>query len=108
MKNEDLLKMLEAETFLYALAHSQGTVIEFINKILSYLKKNSQLLENQNYKKLYDECNLLSQWLYTCEKNVQAPQDLIENFSCDKKVVENYLLFRMDSWSTGYYDSLFE
>ncbi len=117
MKNKKLLETLEAEIHLYAITHSDRQTQGFINRIFAYLRKNMGLLQNTDYKKLYDECIILMKWLYRKDltDNIQDTYELVtdlmnkhENFSYSKEIVEAYLKFRIDSWSTGYYNKLFE
>lgn len=116
MKNRKLLETLEIEIRLYALTHSNISIKGFINCVFAYLRKNMELLEDDNYKKLYNECFLLSKWLHRKnykleQKNYEIITDLMnkhENFAYSKEIVEAYLKFRIDSWNTGYYDKLFE
>jgi len=116
VKNRKLLGTLEIEIRLYALTHSDRRIEGFINRVFAYLRENMDLMQNANYKKLYDECILLSKWLHRKEykleqKNYEIVTDLMnthENFAFSKEVVADYLKFRMDSWSTGYYDKLFQ
>lgn len=116
MKNNKLLKTLESETYLYAITHSDRQTEGFINRIFAYLRQNMELLQDANYKKLYDECILLAKWLRRKEckleqNNYEIVTDIMnkhEDFAYSKEVVEDYLKFRMDSWKTGYYDNLFE
>ena len=116
MKNKKLLQKLETEIFLYAVAHSDRRTEGFINRVFAYLRQNMNLLQDDNYKKLYDECFLLAKWLrrkeYKLElKNYEVVTDVMnkhEDFSFSKEVIEDYLKFRIDAWKTGYYDKLFE
>ena len=116
MKNKKLLETLELEIRLYALTHSNRRTEGFINRIFAYLRENMEFLQDDNYKKLYDECILLSKWLHRKEyeleqKNYEVVTDLMnkhEDFAYSKEVVEDYLKFRIDAWKTGYYDKLFE
>lgn len=117
MKNKKLLETLESETFLYAITHFNVKTHSFINRIFAYIRKNMDLLQDTNYKKLYDECILLMKWLH--RKDIPEKQQEIfeivtdimnkeDTFSYNKEVVEEYLKFRMDSWKTGYYDELYK
>ena len=116
MKNKKLLQTLETEILLYAVAHSDRRTEGFINRVFAYLRENMNLLEDANYKKLYDECILLSKWLHRKEykleqKNYEIVTDVMnrhEDFAYNKEIVDDYLRFRIDSWETGYYDKLFE
>ena len=116
MKNKKLLQTLETEIFLYAVAHSDRRTEGFINRVFAYLRQNMNLLQDDNYKKLYDECFLLAKWLrrkeYKLElKNYEVVTDVMnkhEDFSFSKEVIEDYLKYRIDAWETGYYDKLFE
>lgn len=116
MKNKKLLKTLEYEVLLYSVAHSDRRTQGFINRIFAYLRENMELLQDDNYKKLYDECILLSKWLHRKDykleqKNYETVTDLMnkhEDFAYSKEIVDDYLKFRIDSWKTGYYDKLFE
>ena len=116
VKNKKLLETLELEIRLYALTHSNRRTEGFINRIFAYLRENMELLQDDNYKKLYDECFLLSKWLrrkeYKLEqKNYEIVTDIMnkhEDFAYSKEFVDDYLKFRMDAWKTGYYDKLFE
>jgi len=116
VKNKKLLETLEIEIRLYALTHSNRRTEGFINRIFAYLRENMELLQDDNYKKLYNECILLSKWLHRKDykleqKNYEIVTDLMnkhEEFAYSKEIVDDYLKFRMDSWKTGYYDKLFE
>ena len=117
MKNKKLLKTLEAEIYFYAITHSNRGLQGFMNRIFAYLRKNMELLQNTDYKKLYNECIILKKWLDRKEltDNIQDTYELVtdlmnkqEDFAYSKEIVEAYLKFRIDSWNTGYYDKLFE
>ena len=116
MKNKKLFKRLETEICLYALTHSDRRTEGFVNRVFAYLRKNVNLLEDANYKKLYDECVILSKWLNRKEskleqKTYEIVTDLMnkhEHFAYSKEFVDDYLKFRINSWETGYYDKLFE
>ena len=116
MKNRKLLRTLEGETFLYAITHSDRKTEGFINRIFAYLRQNMDLLQDENYKKLYDECILLAKWLHRKEykleqNNYEIVTDIMnkhEDYAYSKDIVDAYLKFRIDSWNTGHYDKLFE
>ena len=116
MKNKKLLQTLETEIFLYTVAHSERRTEGFINRVFAYLRQNMNLLEDANYKKLYNECILLVKWLHRKEyeldeKYYELVTDLMnkhKDFCFSKEVVDTSLKFRIDSWNTGYYDKLFE
>lgn len=116
MKNKKLLETLEIEIRLYALTHFNRRTEGFINRVFAYLRANRHLLEDVNYKKLYDECILLIKWLHRKEykleqKHYEIVTDLMnqhEDFAYNKESIDAYLKFRTDSWETGYYDKLFE
>ena len=117
MKNEKLLNTLEKETYLYALAHSDRKTEGFINRIFAYLRKNKELLQDANYKKLYNECIILIKWLYR-KSSPNLDQEAIEiitdlmnredDFSYSKEIVDAYLNYRIDAWNSGYYDELYK
>lgn len=118
MKNRKLLRTLEKEIMLYASVNANRTARGFINRVLAYLRTNRELLEQNDYKKLYDECVLVLKWLYRKEikyKNAQEIFEIVidlmvknEGFGYEKDIVEAYLKFRKDAWSSGYCDKLFK
>lgn len=113
-----LLKSLETEVYLYALTHNYKTAKQFISGVFCHLRNNLNLIENEDYKKLYNECLILLKWL--CNKELKCkntPDEIHEiiadimlkhhNVQFNKETVELYLKFRIDAWNTGYYDKLF-
>ena len=118
MKNK-LLKTLETEILLYALSHSKTNARSFILEVFEYLHDNLSLLENKDYKKLYDECLIFLKWSNKKDlKCKDVPDDINEiiadimrkhhDMKAEKETVEQYLKFRTDAWNSGYYDKLFE
>lgn len=118
MKNK-LLKTLETEILLYALNNKSSNARSFVLQVFGYLRANLSLLENQIYKKLYDECLIFLKWSNKKDlKCKDVPDDVNEivadimlkhhDMKADKDTVEKYLKFRIDAWNSGYYDKLFE
>lgn len=118
MKNK-LLKTLETEILLYALNNKSSNARSFVLQVFGYLRANLSLLENQNYKKLYDECLIFLKWSNKKDlKCKDVPDDVNEivadimlkhhDMKADKDTVEKYLKFRIDAWQSGYYDKLYE
>ena len=103
---------------LYAAANTDRTVRGFTNRIFAYLRANKELLEQKDYKKLYNECLLLLKWLYRKDVKYKKQEEIFEividlmikkeGFGYDKEIVDSYLKFRTDAWNSGYYDKLFE
>ena len=120
MKNKKLLKVLETEILLYALKNSNiKSARSFIIRIFGYLRANLDLLQVQEYKKLYDECLIFLKWSnrkdLKCKDTTNEINEIIadimlkhHNLQCDKETADNYLKFRIDAWNSGYYDALFE
>ena len=118
MKNRKLLKTLEKEIILYALANTDMTTRGFINRVFAYLRANKDLLQEENYKRLYNECIIALKWLYRKDIKAKNPQEIFEivadlmikneGYGYKKEIVESYLKFRIDAWNSGYYDKLFE
>ena len=119
MKNKKLLKTLEIDILLYALANSKNNARGFITRVFGYLRDNLELLENQDYKKLYEECLIFLKWSNkkdlkcsdSSDETIEIIADIMlkhHNLRFDKETVEHYLKFRKDAWNSGYYDKLFE
>lgn len=115
MENEKLLEALELEIQLYASTHYNRIIDAFINRVVGYLRQNMELLQDDNYKKLYDECILVVKWLNRnyrfTQTNYEMVIDLMNTktvYAYNKEIVDSYLEFRINSWKTGYYDKLFE
>ena len=116
MKNKKLLKIIENEIHFYAITHTNKNIDGFIKRIFAYLRANLELLQDENHKKLYDECILVMDWLNRKEDSEESSQNIFENvidcmnqmsnFHYSKEIVENYLNFRIDAWNSGYYDEL--
>ena len=120
VKNKKLLKNLEAEILLFALANTNiKKPRSFITRIFGYLRANLNLLENPDYKKLYDECLIFLNYSNAkdlkckgiSDKENEIVADIMlkhHNLQFDKEIVERYLKLRKDSWNSGYFDKLFE
>lgn len=119
VKNKKLLKTLETDILFYALANSKNNARGFITRVFGYLRANLDLLEKQDYKKLYDECLIFLNWSnkkdLKCRNSTDETNEIVadimlkrHNLQFDKETVEHYLKFRKDAWNSGYYDKLFE
>ena len=120
MKNKKILERLEKEILFFALANTDiKNARGFITRTLGYLRANLTLLENQDYKKLYDECLIFLNYSNVkdlkCKGISDKANEIIadimlkhHNLQFDKEIVEGYLKFRKDAWNSGYYDKLFE
>ena len=110
--------IIDGKTYTYAVANTNRTVRSFINRVFAYLRANKELLEQKDYKKLYDECLILLKWLYRKDVTYKNQEEIFEividlmvkkeGFGFDKEIVDSYLKFRIDAWNSGYYDKLFE
>lgn len=114
-----LLKTLETEIMLYALKNANCNARSFVLRVFGYLRANQHLLENEDYKKLYNECLIFLKWSNNKDlKCKNIPDDVNEiiadimlehhNMQFDKDTVEEYLKFRIDAWNSDYYNKLFE
>ncbi len=119
MKNIKLLKTFEKEILLYALNNSHTSARSFVLRVFGYFRANLNLLENQDYKKLYDECLIFLKWSNKKDlKCKDIPDDVNEivadimlkhhNMQFDNDTVKQYLKFRIDAWNSGYYNKLYE
>lgn len=107
MKNRKLLKTLESEILLFSAANTDTTAQAFINRIFAYLRANKDLLQEENHKKLYDECVIILKWIYrkdikgkNQQKVFETATDIMvknENFDCEKELFDKYLKFRIDA-----------
>lgn len=118
MKNRKLLKTLEKEIILFSAINANLNARAFINRIFGYLRANKDLLQEENHKKLYDECLIILKWIYRKDVKGKNPQEVFEivtdimvknqSYGCEKELFDKYLKYRIDAWSSGYYDKLFE